>query len=193
MAEFLTAYSITNKNEGGYNNDPQDAGKETYAGISRRYWPNWPGWKIVDNYKPLKREQIIKNDQLKALVKQFYYDNFWKAAKADFIQNQQVANQVYDFMVNSGRAAEQINIALALPAVNKISSDTITKINTGKAIEVNNKIADQRVKYLIEQNKAGNIADKFIKGLIDRAKRYILDNKTAVSFVGTGILITLFF
>jgi len=37
--------------EGGYSNDIDDAGGETYAGISRNNFPDWYGWTIIDDLK----------------------------------------------------------------------------------------------------------------------------------------------
>lgn len=34
--------------EGGYVNDPDDQGGETYCGIARKHHPGWPGWQTVD-------------------------------------------------------------------------------------------------------------------------------------------------
>ena len=51
MADFRTAYYLTMGHEGGYNNDPDDVGGETYKGIARNYHASWEGWKIVDMYK----------------------------------------------------------------------------------------------------------------------------------------------
>ena len=48
MANFIKSYEITCKHEGGYSFDPDDAGGETYKGISRRFNPQWSGWKIID-------------------------------------------------------------------------------------------------------------------------------------------------
>ncbi|KKK46716.1 hypothetical protein LCGC14_3162480, partial [marine sediment metagenome] len=37
MALFTEAYEITLQHEGGYSNDSDDVGGETYKGVSRRY------------------------------------------------------------------------------------------------------------------------------------------------------------
>ena len=37
--------------EGGYAFDPDDAGGETFRGISRRANPDWPGWPLIDAAK----------------------------------------------------------------------------------------------------------------------------------------------
>lgn len=37
--------------EGGYANVLGDKGGETYMGISRVYWPSWPGWPVIDDWR----------------------------------------------------------------------------------------------------------------------------------------------
>ncbi|MBC7912857.1 MAG: hypothetical protein H7Y07_01930, partial [Pyrinomonadaceae bacterium] len=51
MANFDLAYKITMHNEGGYANDPQDNGGETWKGVARNFCPKWAGWVIVDRIK----------------------------------------------------------------------------------------------------------------------------------------------
>jgi len=53
MAEFNIALQKTLAHEGGYSNDPNDMGGETYKGISRASHSVWKGWAIVDKYKKL--------------------------------------------------------------------------------------------------------------------------------------------
>jgi lysozyme family protein len=48
---FQTALPEVLIHEGGYVNDPLDAGGETFRGISRRANPDWPGWPIIDAAK----------------------------------------------------------------------------------------------------------------------------------------------
>ena len=54
---YKEAIKKTLKYEGGYVNDKDDRGGETYRGVSRRYHPNWSGWKIVDEYKQMQPTQ----------------------------------------------------------------------------------------------------------------------------------------
>ena len=48
MANFNEEFKKVILVEGGYVNDPDDAGGETYLGISRRYNPNSKIWNIID-------------------------------------------------------------------------------------------------------------------------------------------------
>ena len=45
---FKAIDGFTRKWEGGFVNDPKDPGGMTMAGISRKTFPNWIGWKEVD-------------------------------------------------------------------------------------------------------------------------------------------------
>ena len=104
MANFDEAYQRTLKFEGGWVNDDNDSGKETYKGISRVYEKNWEGWKIVDAYK--KKPNFPKNleadKKLQELVKNCYRKNYWNVIWGDKIRNQKVANDLYDTAVNMG-------------------------------------------------------------------------------------------
>ena len=73
MALFEKALLKTSAHEGGYVNDPTDRGGETYRGISRKFYPDWPGWEVVDDALAQGRE--VPNMDL--LVQRFYKKNYW--------------------------------------------------------------------------------------------------------------------
>lgn len=104
MANFDIAFQRTSKFEGGWVNDDADSGKETYKGISRVYQKSWAGWKIIDSYK--KKSNFPKNLEsdktLQGLVKKCYRENYWTPIWGDKINNQNVANDLYDTAVNMG-------------------------------------------------------------------------------------------
>ena len=50
-------------------NDPRDPGGQTAWGISRRYWPLWEGWALVDN-------SITSGPQFEQTVRDFYWANY---------------------------------------------------------------------------------------------------------------------
>lgn len=105
MADFNRAYLRTGKFEGGYVNDPQDNGGETYFGIARKFNPQWLGWKIVDEQKkkpnfPANLNE--KRNELSVLEKNFYKVNYWDKFYGDMIRNQKVAEDLYDTSVNMG-------------------------------------------------------------------------------------------
>lgn len=121
MADFKIAEILTGINEGGYANNPSDRGGETFAGIARKFWPKWEGWKKIDEYKaqypklsPALKKRFtlaqwinssakVPSEGVAQKISNFYYTEFWKANKLDQINDQQIANTVYDFGVNSGK------------------------------------------------------------------------------------------
>ena len=104
MADFRKAYFTTLGHEGGYANDPQDRGGETYRGISRRFYPKWEGWAIIDKAKGDKDKfpQNIDHSALYTLVQEFYEDEYWNKFRGDDILNQELANELFDSAVNLG-------------------------------------------------------------------------------------------
>lgn len=104
MASFEIAKEKVLNLEGGYVDNPNDRGKETYKGISRRWFPNWPGWKLID----IKKNQtnfpanLEKDTSLQLLVIDFYREEFWFNIKLDMLSNQEVATEVFDCALNCG-------------------------------------------------------------------------------------------
>lgn len=105
MAVFEIAYKITGGHEGGYVNDPHDYGGETYKGISRRAHPYWPGWKIIDELKRATGFPAIlyEHTTLNKKVVEFYKIEYWDYCRLDDLNNQEVANELYDSSVNLGK------------------------------------------------------------------------------------------
>ena len=113
MANFKDALDKLLKLEGGYINDPDDAGGETYKGISRKNWKYWAGWASVDeakenNPKATNKEltAILNRDiVLQKNVYAFYKTNFWDCFDLDDIPSQMTAETMFDTAVNQGKVA----------------------------------------------------------------------------------------
>lgn len=115
---FINAYNETMENEGGYSCDPNDRGGETYKGITRKNFPGWPGWPIVDKHKPLKNGEIIHSPELDTLVQSFYKEKFWDVNNLDIIDMTipDLAEKMFDAGVNvgAGKAAKWFQSSLNL-------------------------------------------------------------------------------
>ena len=115
MAKFDIEFDKLILAEGGYVNDPDDAGGETYLGISRKNNPTWKGWKIIDEikkkYGTKNITSILKKDSnLTESAKQLYKEKYWDCLELDDIPSQNIAHQLFDTCVNAGRTTA-INIA----------------------------------------------------------------------------------
>jgi lysozyme family protein len=104
MADYEKAYlDIIVKHEGGYVNDPDDTGGETYRGISRKYHPDIPMWARIDVIKETRR--INDNDVISELeeeVKSFYRENYWGGIKGLWINYQELAVKLFDMSIHLG-------------------------------------------------------------------------------------------
>lgn len=101
---FEIAYKKTAVVEGGYANDPQDSGGETWRGISRNNFPDWPGWAIIDGHKKkIEFPHVLYGDAaLQDFVLAFFKKNFWDRLNLDLIHNPQMRAELYDTAVNMG-------------------------------------------------------------------------------------------
>lgn len=134
MANFDVAYNRTSKFEGGYVNDKNDRGGETYKGIARKFHADWKGWNIIDAYK--KKANFPKNlsldSQLQKLVKDLYRKLYWDAVWGDKLLNQKVANDLYDTAVNMG-VATSIKLSqriYKMTETGKMSIELLNKLNS---------------------------------------------------------------
>jgi lysozyme family protein len=143
MANFEIAYKITGGHEGGWVNNPTDRGQETAFGISRKYYPTWNGWLIIDRHKRLPDfpNNLKENKALEEQTFSFYKKNFWDVNKLDQLISQEIANEAYDTGVNMGYrvAAEFIQRSYNLlskngSAYSRISVDGDVGPKTIKAV-----------------------------------------------------------
>ena len=192
MAIFNHAYSLTDKIEGGYVNDPDDKGGETYRGIARKKHPNWRGWYRVDEEKrkvsdPKALTTILDADkELQKLVKKFYYEEFWCKINGDLFGDQRIVNEVYDNAVNMGpeKSAEilqrTINVLnrnqklyLDVKVDREIGARTILALEAcikhNGAKRVVNVINGYQIKHYLELMEKNPINEKYL-GWFDRVE-----------------------
>ncbi|HLO59025.1 MAG TPA: glycosyl hydrolase 108 family protein [Lentimicrobium sp.] len=126
MAKFETAYKLTCGQEGGYSNSSHDKGGETYRGISRKWFPEWKGWKVIDSYKAnhdLQQGEYINDFVLEELVYDFFEAEFWDANRLSEITSQEIANEVYDTAVNMGKNTAAVYLQKAVNLLNRNQKD----------------------------------------------------------------------
>ena len=143
---FNEIIEVVLEHEGGYVNDPDDAGGETKYGIAKRWYPN------VD-IKNLTKEQ----------AKKIYHTDYWRRGKCDSVPPQ-LRHIYFDMCVNFGRGGAVRVLQRAANAKNrdKIEVDGgmgPATIRALKGIETD-RVRAYRVKYYAdlvtkkpEQNK----------------------------------------
>ena len=118
MANIEPALRQTLINEGGYSNDPQDRGGETFMGIARNMHPEWSGWPIIDKIVDKKNLKAF-DPRLMPYVASFYKATYWDKVCGDMMADQNVANELFDTAVNCGIGFESKNIQIALNLLNR--------------------------------------------------------------------------
>ena len=171
MSSYEQAIAKTELWEGGYSNNPSDSGGETYRGISRNNWPNWSGWVVIDEDKsqPFFPATLDGNSSLQAAVVDFYRQNFWNGYGG--INNQDVANKIFDLSVNVGtrHAVSIAQIAAGCSVDGKYGPNTQAAINShlnGSLLPKIEAAAEQYYRAIVASNPQDA---RFLKDWIRRA------------------------
>jgi lysozyme family protein len=133
MADFNAAFVLTMRAEGGYVRDPQDPGGETYKGVARRMNSKWDGWFLIDAMK--KERDFPANLEgyaaLQEKIRAFYEANYWDRIRGDEIQNQDIAESIFDFAVNAGpvASAKLAQMTVGTEPDGVVGPVTVAKIN----------------------------------------------------------------
>jgi len=134
MANFEAAYAQTMKAEGGYVNDPQDPGGETYKGVARKFNSKWDGWIDIDMAKrePNFPANLDANAPLQEKIKRFYEVNYWDRVRGDEISDQNIAESIFDFAVNAGviTSSKLAQITVGAEPDGTIGPQTLQQLNT---------------------------------------------------------------
>jgi len=133
MADFTQAFQLMIVHEGGYVNDPDDPGGETYKGVARKIFSKWDGWTTIDM---LKRQSgfpanLDRDPDIQQSVSDFYRITFWDKMNGDQITNQEVASSIFDFGVNGGigTSSALAQMVVGVKADGVIGPDSLTAIN----------------------------------------------------------------
>ncbi len=133
MADFKKAYEKMLIHEGGYVNDPDDPGGETYKGIARKIHSKWDGWMIVDTLKVQSGfpASLEKDADLQQMIEDFYQTLYWDSIRGDKIGSQLIAESIFDFGVNAGNrtSATLAQMVVDVTADGVIGPKTLAALN----------------------------------------------------------------
>ncbi|MCZ8355478.1 MAG: hypothetical protein O9340_12125 [Cyclobacteriaceae bacterium] len=203
MASFSIAYKThIEPNEGGYAKLPHDKGGRTYAGIAENYNKSWEGWPYIDLQEmKLKGKPVPNNTKfpdLQFLVTKFYEDR-WKANRFSEINNQDVANLLFDYHVHSqSNAIKAIQKIVGVTPDGKMGSQTIQAINKANPAIVHDALLQQRRNFLekVINNNPGY--ESFRKGFAARLAKFpqlVKENALPLGLLaaaaGTILLVTI--
>ena len=134
MADYRHAIAKVLQTEGGYANDKDDNGGETYKGIARKFWPNWLGWRFVDAQRDEKGfpKILYSISGLQDMVVAFYKINFWDKVGGDFIDDQDIADMLVDSAVNEGikPAVKRAQSIVGLTPTGVIDKELVKRLNS---------------------------------------------------------------
>jgi lysozyme family protein len=173
MAKFNLALLKMLSHEGGYINDPDDLGGETYKGIARNSHGAWSGWTLIDQFKskPNFPHSLDTNPKLQNLVEQFYLNNFWIPLNTELIQNQTSADSIFDFAVNSGLTTStrlvQSIIGTRIDGI--IGELTLNKINSMDFGYFQAAFTVAKIEYYMNIIRKRPTSKKYLFGWITRA------------------------
>ena len=162
MAEFNISYNKSMSHEGQYSNDPRDLGGETWKGISRRNFPDWEGWTIVDAIKLNVQASALSktmnaDDELEELVLKFYQSEFWDKLRLSEINEQLIADELFDTAINQGKPTAVKQFQTALNLLNNNEKHYSDIVNDGK-------IGDNTMKayraYMLTSNFPGRSIER---------------------------------
>jgi lysozyme family protein len=174
MANFYEAYNLTNEHEGYYANVSWDLGKETYKGISRRFHASWSGWPLIDAWKKKngapRLNQNLDNDIPGLATAHYNYSKsiFWNAIKGDQIQNQKMANLLYDVYWGFPGIVKNLQNWLGVATDGKMGTQTVAALNNSNQAIIYEKINNWR----LEQMQKSSIWPQAKEGWLARVMSY---------------------
>jgi len=121
MADFEPAFQRLMRDESIIlSNHAADRGGLTYAGISRKFHPDWEGWKHIDAGSTPSTQ----------LVRDFYHVEYWMPIHGDRIKDQRIAEALFSQFANMGSNAIKLaQSVLGVADDGKLGPKTLEAIN----------------------------------------------------------------
>jgi lysozyme family protein len=165
MADFNSAFEKMIADEGGYvlHTVAGDTGGMTYAGIARNKNPNWGGWNLIDHNE-------INNALLTSFVRAFYKTDFWDRLRGDEITNQVVAENIFNFGVNTGMgvAVKLAQLIVGATPDGAVGNVTLQKFNNVEPESFKKAYALAKITRYADICNKNRSQSKFLLGWINR-------------------------
>ena len=143
MADILKLYPIIKKWEGGFVNDPADAGGATNKGVTLATYRN---------YCKLKKKPMPTIADLKAITDEIVIDilrvYYWNPCKADEIKNQSIANLIVNSVWGSGTGyIKKVQEVAGVKADGIVGAKTLAAINGADQRDLFTRLWNRRKKF----------------------------------------------
>lgn len=157
---FARAISHVLEWEGGYVNDPDDPGGETNFGISKRAYPDL-------NIRELSRDGAID----------IYRRDYWKKYRLDDVQDEEIAEYIFDMVVNHGgsNAIKMVQRTVNAFIKSDIEVDggmgplTLAAINSVNPERLLLGLIGERARFYLNLATRKEAMSKFLGGWLNRA------------------------
>lgn len=154
--------SLFNKaKQKGYSNDKDDLGGETMIGVTSNTYNGYCEKKNIEN----RNVKNIKYSEWLDILKSFYWDRW----KADYIDNQSVAEILCDFVWASGiHGIKRPQKLLGVQVDGIVGEKTLAALNAQDPMAIYFAIKNDRIRFIDEICKARPANEKFRKGWLNR-------------------------
>lgn len=180
MANFEKVYELTRKNEGGFQNDPDDSANYvngkligTNKGISAQAY-----YKYFNRVPSEADMRMISSEVAKAIFKK----NYWDKIQGDLIKSQSVSELMFQYIIGAGPSQLSDLKDIANMVAGKKLLASVDVPFTVKEIEIINSLNARdywdalkkwRHEYFIIITNKNPKLKKFLKGWQDRLNRYV--------------------
>ncbi len=172
MANFDPAFEKTAKAEEGYVNDPKDLSGEHYKGITRKSHPHWKGWTTLDLLKAKKNfpKNLDHDQELHSHLKTLFRKEYWDRISGDNINEQAIAESIFDFAVNAGplTSIKMAQMTLGVEPNGIVGEATLNKINEEDARSFLAVFAIQKIRRYVSLCEKLPESKKLLLGWIKR-------------------------
>jgi lysozyme family protein len=165
MADFTLYWPKVRKWEGGFVNDPDDAGGATNMGVTVSTFRQWNHEETENMQTSIDELKAMSPDEAAEICKKEYWDEW----QADEIENQSVAEELVEWAWGSGKWGIIIpQRALRLTADGIVGPMTINAVNNADQEAFFNLVRDLKIKFL--DNLVDNHPEdqKFLTGWLNR-------------------------
>lgn len=161
MANSALLWPFIASYEGGFVNDPQDAGGATNRGITLSTWKTYGRDKDGDG----DIDEADLRMMTAAEAEDIFRRRYWNACRADEIACQSVANALVDWLWCSGKPAIMaVQRAAGAKADGIIGPITIAAVNAMPGLTLFNRIQAARLAFLTEICQKRPANRKFLRG-----------------------------